>query len=582
MSVFNIITLLGGLALFLFGMSVMSNALEKTAGGKLEKILQKMTDKPIKALLLGAAITATIQSSSAVTVMLVGLVNSGIMQLGQSVGVIMGSNIGTTITAWILSLAGIESDNFFVSLLKPSSFSPIIAFIGIIMMMTSKKNRSKDIGSICMGFAVLMFGMELMSDSMAPLAEMEEFRNIMVMFNNPLLGLIVGIVMTAVIQSSSATVGILQALSLTGGLSYGMAIPLIMGQNIGTCVTALISSVGVSKNAKRVAVIHIYFNLIGTAVLLSLFYGFNAFLDFPFVEKAIAPAGIAIVHSIFNVATTIILFPFGKQLEKLAVKTVKDKEAENKSEFLDDRLLNSPSLAISECRNYTVKMAQLAKNSLLDSISIIGNYNSKTADKIVENEQALDDYEDKLGTFLVKISSRELTKEDSNTVSTLLHCIGDFERIGDHALNMVKTAKEISDKSISFSSEANAEILVATEAIKQILDITVKAFENNDAELALDVEPLEQVIDTLLSEIKNRHISRLTGGNCTIELGFVLSDLLTNYERVSDHCSNIAVSLIQISHSVFDTHEYLNDYKTSGGERFTTAFENYKKQYILP
>ncbi len=582
MSVFNIITLLGGLALFLFGMSVMSNALEKTAGGKLEKILQKMTDKPIKALLLGAAITATIQSSSAVTVMLVGLVNSGIMQLGQSVGVIMGSNIGTTITAWILSLAGIESDNFFVSLLKPSSFSPIIAFIGIIMMMTSKKTRSKDIGSICMGFAVLMFGMELMSDSMAPLAEMEEFRNIMVMFNNPLLGLIVGIVMTAVIQSSSATVGILQALSLTGGLSYGMAIPLIMGQNIGTCVTALISSVGVSKNAKRVAVIHIYFNLIGTAVLLSLFYGFNAFLDFPFVEKAIAPAGIAIVHSIFNVATTIILFPFGKQLEKLAVKTVKDKEAENKSEFLDDRLLNSPSLAISECRNYTVKMAQLAKNSLLDSISIIGNYNSKTADKIVENEQALDDYEDKLGTFLVKISSRELTKEDSNTVSTLLHCIGDFERIGDHALNMVKTAKEISDKSISFSSEANAEILVATEAIKQILDITVKAFENNDAELALDVEPLEQVIDALLSEIKNRHISRLTGGNCTIELGFVLSDLLTNYERVSDHCSNIAVSLIQISHSVFDTHEYLNDYKTSGGERFTTAFENYKKQYVLP
>lgn len=582
MSVFNIITLLGGLALFLFGMSVMSNALEKTAGGKLEKILQKMTDKPIKALLLGAAITATIQSSSAVTVMLVGLVNSGIMQLGQSVGVIMGSNIGTTITAWILSLAGIESDNFFVSLLKPSSFSPIIAFIGIIMMMTSKKTRSKDIGSICMGFAVLMFGMELMSDSMAPLAEMEEFRNIMVMFNNPLLGLIVGIVMTAVIQSSSATVGILQALSLTGGLSYGMAIPLIMGQNIGTCVTALISSVGVSKNAKRVAVIHIYFNLIGTAVLLSLFYGFNAFLDFPFVEKAIAPAGIAIVHSIFNVATTIILFPFGKQLEKLAVKTVKDKEAENKSEFLDDRLLNSPSLAISECRNYTVKMAQLAKNSLLDSISIIGNYNSKTADKIVENEQALDDYEDKLGTFLVKISSRELTKEDSNTVSTLLHCIGDFERIGDHALNMVKTAKEISDKSISFSSEANAEILVAAEAIKQILDITVKAFENNDAELALDVEPLEQVIDTLLSEIKNRHISRLTGGNCTIELGFVLSDLLTNYERVSDHCSNIAVSLIQISHSVFDTHEYLNDYKTSGGERFTTAFENYKKQYVLP
>ncbi|MGN0547017.1 MAG: Na/Pi cotransporter family protein [Acutalibacteraceae bacterium] len=582
MSVFNIITLLGGLALFLFGMSTMSNGLEKTAGGKLEKTLQKMTDKPVKALLFGAAVTATIQSSSAVTVMLVGLVNSGIMKLGQSVGIIMGSNIGTTITAWVLSLAGIESDNFFVSLLKPSSFSPIVAFIGIMLIMTSKKPRKKDIGFICMGFAVLMLGMELMSNSMSPLAEMEEFRQLMVMFNNPLLGLAVGIIMTAVVQSSSATVGILQALSLTGALSYGMAIPIIMGQNIGTCITALISSIGVSKNAKRVAAIHVYFNLIGTAVLLSVYYILNMIFHFTFSGVAIAPAGIAIVHSIFNIATTLILFPFSKQLEKLAVKTVKDKDNVTKETFLDDRLLNSPSLAISECRNYTVKMANLANEALLDSITLIENYNEKTADKIVSDEQTLDEYEDKLGTFLVKVAGHDLSKEDSNTISTLLHAIGDFERIGDHAANMLKTAQEINQKNIRFSDDANAEIKVATNAIKEILALTVKAFSDNDVELALDVEPLEQVIDNLISEIRNRHISRLTDGNCTIELGFVLSDLLTNYERVSDHCSNIAVALIQISNSVFDTHEYLNDYKNAGGERFTGAFEGFKKKYILP
>lgn len=582
MSVFNIITLLGGLALFLFGMSTMSNGLEKTAGGKLEKTLQKMTDKPVKALLFGAAVTATIQSSSAVTVMLVGLVNSGIMKLGQSVGIIMGSNIGTTITAWVLSLAGIESDNFFVSLLKPSSFSPIVAFIGIMLIMTSKKPRKKDIGFICMGFAVLMFGMELMSNSMSPLAEMEEFRQLMVMFNNPLLGLAVGIIMTAVVQSSSATVGILQALSLTGALSYGMAIPIIMGQNIGTCITALISSIGVNKNAKRVAAIHVYFNLIGTAVLLSVYYILNMIFRFAFSGEAIAPAGIAIVHSIFNIATTLILFPFSKQLEKLAVKTVKDKDNVTKETFLDDRLLNSPSLAISECRNYTVKMANLANEALLDSITLIENYNEKTADKIVSDEQTLDEYEDKLGTFLVKVAGHDLSKEDSNTISTLLHAIGDFERIGDHAANMLKTAQEINQKNIRFSDDANAEIKVATNAIKEILALTVKAFSDNDVELALDVEPLEQVIDNLISEIRNRHISRLTDGNCTIELGFVLSDLLTNYERVSDHCSNIAVALIQISNSVFDTHEYLNDYKNAGGERFTGAFEGFKKKYILP
>ncbi len=581
MSILNVFTLLGGLALFLFGMSTMSNGLEKTAGGKLEKILRIMTDKPIKALALGIGITATIQSSSAVTVMLVGLVNSGIMQLGQAIGVIMGSNIGTTVTAWLLSLAGIESDNIFISLLKPSSFSPIIAFIGILLIMVAKKQRSKDIGSICMGFAVLMFGMEFMSDSMSPLAEMEEFRNLMVMFNNPLLGLAVGIVMTAVIQSSSATVGILQALSLTGALSYNMAIPIIMGQNIGTCITAVISSIGVSKNAKRVSVVHVYFNLIGTAILLSVFYGANAVFDFAFADSSIDPAGIAIVHSIFNIATTIVLFPFSKLLEKLAIITVKDKDEKTNETFIDERLLFTPALAVSECRNCTVKMAQTATETLLDSVSLVSDYDSELADKIVENEGILDDYEDKLGTFLVKVSAQELTNEDSNTVSTLLHAIGDFERIGDHAVNIMKTAKELSEKGISFSDEAKKELAVVENAIREILATTRKAFEENNPSLALEVEPLEQVIDGLLKKIKARHITRLTGGNCTIEMGFILSDLITNYERVSDHCSNIAVCVIRISDSVFDIHQYLNDYKETDNPDFKEKYMNYKAKYSI-
>lgn len=581
MTVFNFISLLGGLALFLFGMNTMSGGLEKTAGGKLEKILKKMTDRPIKALLLGVAITATIQSSSAVTVMLVGLVNSGIMQLGQSVGVIMGSNIGTTVTAWMLSLAGIESDNLFISLLKPSNFSPIIAFIGILLVMAAKKERLKEIGGICLGFAILMFGMEMMSDSMSPLSEMQEFRELMVMFNNPILGLIIGIVITAIIQSSSATVGILQALSLTGALSYSMAVPIIMGQNIGTCVTALISSIGVSKNAKRVAAIHVYFNLIGTAVLLTLFYIINSMFDIAIADSAIDPAGVATVHSIFNLVTTALLFPFSKQLEKLAIKTVKNKAEEKKQTFIDERLLLTPAIAVSECRNHTVNMAKLAVDTIIRSISIIDKYDGKSAKEIVESEKKLDEYEDKLGSFLVKVSGMDLSNEDSNTVALLLHAIGDFERIGDHALNIMKAAQEINDKEIVFSDKANAELKVATDAIKEILRIAVKAFAENDTSLALNVEPLEQVIDGLLSEIKSRHINRLTGGNCTIELGFVLSDLLTNYERVSDHCSNIAVCLIQLNQSELKAHEYLNNYKLSGSKEFTEKFEKYNQKYIL-
>lgn len=568
MTIFNIFTLLGGLAFFLFGMHTMSNGLEKIAGGKLEKILRKMTDKPLKALLLGVAITATIQSSSAVTVMLVGLVNSGIMQLGQTIGVIMGSNIGTTLTAWILSLAGIESDNFFIKLLNPSAFSPLLALAGILLIMLAKKSRTKDIGSCLMGFSVLMFGMELMSDSVSPLAEMEGFGEIMLMFNNPLFGLAVGIVLTGIVQSSAATVGILQALSMTGSVTYGMAIPIIMGQNIGTCVTALISSIGVSKNAKRVAFIHVSFNVIGTAVFLSLFYGLDAIFKFAFVDTALRPHDIAMIHSIFNVATSLLLLPFSSLLEKLAIKAVRDKGDKSEKTFIDERLLLTPTLAVSECRNHTVEMAKIAREAFTESIKLLGGYDRKAADRITELEQSLDDYEDKLGTFLVKISGLELTDEDANIVSTLLHTIGDFE--------------EISDKGISFSDEAKNELMTATKAISEILDITVTAFCDNDAEAALRVEPLEQVIDKLLAEIKDRHIARLTGGSCTIELGFVLADILTNYERVSDHCSNIAVCIIQIGHSVFDTHEYLNEYKNAGGKEFTAAYDGFKKKYALP
>ncbi len=582
MTVFNIFTLLGGLAFFLFGMSTMSGGLERVAGGKLERILGKMTDKPIKGLLLGAGITATIQSSSAVTVMLVGLVNSGIMKLGQSVGVIMGSNVGTTVTAWILSLAGIDSDNFFISLLKPSSFSPLVALAGIIMMMVSKKNRSKDIGSIMMGFAVLMYGMELMSGAMDPLADSPEFARFMVMFSNPLLGVLVGVVMTAIIQSSSATVGILQALSMTGGISFGTAIPIIMGQNIGTCVTALISSIGVSKHAKRVSAVHVYFNLIGTAIWLSAYLILNSIFNFTFSSMAIDPAGVAIVHSIFNVATTVLLFPFSRFLEKLAVKTVKEKTNKNKGVFLDERLLATPSLAVSQCREYTSQMARLSADMLLQSVALIENFSQKTADKLIEDEQKLDDYEDKLGTFLVKLSGSQLSDEDSHTVSTLLHTIGDFERIGDHALNIVNAAQEIHTKEISFSSQATAELKVAINAISEITGLTADAFCFNNTSLALEVEPLEQVVDGMVDEIKSRHIARLTGGNCTIELGFVLSDLLTNFERVSDHCSNIAVCVLRIHDSVFDAHEYLNNYKTEGGEQFTKSFEGYAKKHRLP
>ncbi len=580
MDIFNLFTLLGGLAFFLYGMNVMSSGLEKMVGGKLERVLKSMTSNKLKSLALGAVITVAIQSSSAMTVMLVGLVNSGIMELSQTVGVIMGSNIGTTLTAWILSAAGIQSDNFLIRLLKPESFSPIIALVGVLLIMSCKEGKKRDIGTILIGFSVLMTGMTLMSGSVSGLQDMPFFHEVLVMFKNPLAGILMGTVVTGIIQSSAASVGILQSLSMTGSITFGMAIPIIMGQNIGTCVTSLISSIGANKNAKRVTAVHIYFNVLGTVICLSGFYLLNAVFHFDFVDAPINTLGIAIVHSLFNVLTTAILLPFSKQLETLAKVTIREKST--KEELLDERLLNTPSFAIAECRNLAVRMAGEARDSMLAAISLIDQYDSKIAESVNKYETEIDLFEDKLGTYLVKLSSKSLSHSDSNEVSELLHIIGDFERIGDHAVNILRVADEIHDKSLRFSDKAQEELRVITQAIVDILNLTVDAFEKDDSSLAAKVEPLEQVIDGLKLELKNRHIKRLQEGRCTIELGFVLSDLLTNYERVSDHCSKVAVTVIQIKDSVMDTHGYLNEVKTAGGPEFTHAFDAYKQAYRLP
>lgn len=583
MSIFDVFTLCGGLAFFLYGMHVMSTGLEKMMGGRLEKILKKMTSNPFKSLALGAGITIAIQSSSAMTVMLVGLVNSGIMELGQTIGVIMGSNIGTTLTAWLLSLTGIEDGNFFVKLLKPSSFSPIIALIGIIMLMACKSGRKKDVGNIFVGFAVLMTGMQLMSGAVSPLSESESFVDILTMFSNPVFGVLVGAVFTGIIQSSAASVGILQALSLTGSLTWSMSIPIIMGQNIGTCVTSLLSSIGANKNAKRVVAVHMLFNIIGTAFLLVVVYGLNVFIDFEFLEDTINPAGIALVHSIFNVTTTALLFPFTKQLEKLAKLIVRDKksaDSEEKYEFLDERLLATPSFAIAECKHLTVNMAKVARDTMLSSIEMLDDYDAETAELIVENEDLIDKYEDKLGSFLVKLSSKQLTDSDSREISKLLHSIGDFERISDHAVNVLKVAQEMNTKGLSFSEQGQGELDVLTQALRNILILTTDAFIGDNIQLAAKVEPLEQVIDGLKAEMKDRHIRRLQMGACTIELGFILSDLLTNYGRVSDHCSNIAVCTMQMHSADFDMHSFLDN--SYNQPEYIAAFDSYKLEYVLP
>lgn len=577
MDIFDVFMLLGGLVLFLYGMNVMGGGLEKLSGSKLERILENLTNNPLKGVLVGAGVTAIIQSSSATTVMVVGFVNSGIMKLKQAIGIIMGANIGTTVTAWILSLTGIQGDSIWISMLKPTSFAPILAVIGMGVIMFSKSGRKRDLGSILVGFFMLMFGMSAMSDAVAPLANSEAFTSILLLFTNPLFGVLAGAVLTAIIQSSSASVGILQALATTGSITYGMAIPIIMGQNIGTCATALISCIGANKNAKRAAMIHFYFNIIGTIIFLALFYVLDAIIGFSFTATSINGAEIAMIHTVFNLTSTAIMLPFGNQLAKLATLTIR--EGSKEEVLLDERLLNVPSFAIEQCKNVTVEMAALARNTLNMSLAMIDKYDAKTAKLIIENEDKIDRYEDVLGTYLVKLSARELSEEDSNEVSKLLHIIGDLERIGDHCVNIVESVQEMANKGIAFSNIAKGELGVMGSAVSEIVGFATDIVATEDLKLASKVEPLEEVIDGLETELKMRHVRRLKDGNCTIELGFIFSDLITNYERVADHCSNIAACVIQISVASFDMHEYLSVVKSE--TPFAEQYQVFKEKYTI-
>ena len=587
MNVYDILNLLGGIALFLFGMHTLSASLEKLAGGKLETWLEKATSKPIKGVVLGAIITAVIQSSAATTVMIIGFVNSGLMKLSQAIGVIMGANIGTTATSWLLSLQSISgSDGFsFLNLLKPTTFTPVLAVIGVILIMFTKSDKKKTIGMILAGFAVLMFGMNSMSSATEGLAENETFCNILMMFSNPVLGVIAGAVLTAVLQSSSASIGILQSIAIsTGKVTYSVALPLLLGQNIGSCVTALISSVGANKPAKRVAFVHLYFNVIGTVVFLSIFYLLNAFISMPFMEESLNAVGIAVIHTGFNVLATALFMPFTKQLEKLACLTVRDDSNDEKLTpmLLDERLLKTPSVAIEQCRNVCIRMARLTQETLKMSMEVVTTFDAKKCAEVIDNENAIDIFEDKIGSYILKISSKDLSENDSKIVSSMLHTIGDLERISDHAVNIVEAAEEMHSKKIKFSPQALRELPVIVDAVSEILDMSINAFVNNDVNLAKNVEPLEDVIDQLRSDLKTRHIERLRNGKCTIELGFILQDLLTNFERVSDHCSNIAVYLIQINDNSMDTHEYMNELKKLDRSEFMDEFNDYKNKYILP
>lgn len=590
MDFFNVLTMLGGLALFLYGMHTMGEGLSKISGGRLEKILEKLTSNPFKAVALGAIVTAVIQSSSATTVMVVGFVNSGIMKLSQAIGIIMGANIGTTITSWILSLSGIESSNFFMKLLKPSSFAPMLALIGVAFIMFSKKEKKKDVGMILVGFGILMVGMDTMSGAVKPLADVPAFTNLFVMFTNPILGMMVGALLTAIIQSSSASVGILQALCATGSVSYAAAFPIIMGQNIGTCVTAIISSVGANKNARRAALVHLYFNVIGTIVFMLGFYAINAFVHFSFMENVAGAAGIALIHTIFNVVATLILLPFTKGLEKLAYLTIREDEDEKKLmaeaddfQVLDVRFLDSPAFAVAQCKSLTVKMAELSKSALFKSIELLSEYDENKAAEVEKLESRVDYYEDEIGSYLIKLSRKNILEKDSHTLSMLLHLIGDFERISDHAVNIMEAAKEMHTKGLTFSNMAKEELKVFSRALKDIINITMQVFEDEDKELAVAVEPLEEVIDYLNEKLKKRHIERLREGICTIELGFIFSDIKTNYERVADHCSNIAICMIQLnSEEEFDAHEYLEKLKREENTEFKEKYNSYKNQYRLP
>ena len=588
MDLFSILTLIGGLALFLYGMNAMGDGLAKVSGGKLEKILENLTSNPIKAVLLGAGVTAVIQSSSATTVMVVGFVNSGIMKLSQAVGVIMGANIGTTITSWILSLTGIQSDNFIIQMFKPTSFSPVLAIIGVIFILFINDSKKKDIGTIFIGFAILMYGMDMMSSAVKPLAEVPEFTNLLLKFSNPLLGVIAGALLTAVIQSSSASVGILQALCLTGAVPFSAAIPIIMGQNIGTCITAILSAIGAKKNAKRAAAVHLYFNLIGTVIFMTVFYLINAVVGFSFFHQAATPAGIAVIHSVFNVTATIILLPFAKGLEKLAYLTIRDKKedvvvSEEDREFmiLEPRFLEKPAFAVEQSRNAARKMAEESHNALFTALSLVDKYSEEGVERVENMESKVDRYEDELGTYLVKLSHKDISEADSHSLSIMLHCIGDFERISDHAVNIMESAQELYEKRLKFSENAKKDLEVLGQAVEDIVNTAYEVFDKQDMKLAEKIEPLEEVIDELSKEVKRRHVQRLRNGECTIEMGFILSDITTCLERVADHCSNIGVCVTQVNEDLYDTHSHLNIVKSHPDETFYHELEDARIKYQL-
>lgn len=590
MDIFDVLSMIGGLALFLYGMHIMGDALAKMSGGKLERVLEKLTSKRIMAVLLGAGVTAVIQSSSATTVMVVGFVNSGIMKLKQAVGIIMGANIGTTATSWLLSLTGISGGNIVLELMKPSSFTPILAVVGIILLMFCKSDKKHGIGTIFLGFAILMFGMEAMSSAVAPLADVPEFTRILTMFSNPILGMLAGLVLTAIIQSSSASVGILQALCVTGAITYSNAIPIIMGQNIGTCITAAISAIGASKDAKRAAAVHFYFNVLGTAIFMILFYTLNAIFHFGFVNDIAGPAGIAVVHSVFNILATLILLPISDVLEFLATKTIRDKKGDEEAteakdnviQLLDPLFLEKPAFAVMQTRKVANSMAQIARDSVLEAVSLIGDYDESKAAHIVAVEDLIDKYEDALGTYLLRLSTKDLSEEDSHIVSTLLHSIGDIERISDLAVDIELSVKEMSKKELEFSKKAMEELNVYSNALSAILDMTLSAFKKNDREQAAMVQPMEELMDDLNKEIKKRHVKRLRKGKCTIELGLCLSDISDTYERISDHCSNIAVSMIQVDEDELEGHGYRKEMKENDKAWYNAKYNEFEKMYILP
>lgn len=589
MSFFDLLNMIGGLALFLYGMHILSEGLEKLSGGRLERVLENLTNNRLKAVLLGAGVTAVIQSSSATTVMVVGFVNSGIMKLTQAIGIIMGANVGTTITSWLLSLTGVESDNFFIQLVKPTSFSPVLALIGVIFIMFLKNSKKRDIGIILVGFAILMTGMDTMSSAMKPLSTVPQFTRLFTMFTNPVLGILAGALLTAIIQSSSASVGILQALCGTGTVTYAAAVPIILGQNIGTCVTALMSGVGASKNAKRAAVVHLLFNIIGTIIFVMIFYGLNAFVQFEFMQEAADRAGIAIVHTGFNVVATFVLLPFAGVLEKLSFVIVKaedekEEKALEKELFvkMDERFLNTPSFALEQADFYVVKMAQTTKEALEKAIICLFQYNKDCAKEVQQKENLTDRYDDEISSYLVKLSSRNLSEQDSRKLSMLYHSVGDLERISDHAMNLVECAKQMDKKEQHFSTKAAEELKIFSQAILDIVTEAVEAFATEDKERAGQIEPFEEAIDLLQKEMKKRHMKRLRKGKCTAELGFMLSDITNNFERIADHCSNLALNVMQLYEEDTHAHEYVENLPRGEGSEFDKLCRAYLGCYKLP